>query len=59
MSKFSKWFSEAPFNVYAAQQKIFKEQDVYADGRILDIRGVEIVSAVIGSPRHPSLGGRV
>ncbi|KAF4000335.1 Tim44-like domain family protein [Saccharomyces cerevisiae] len=46
-----KWFSEAPFNVYAAQQKIFKEQDVYADGRILDIRGVEIVSAKLLAPQ--------
>ncbi|KQC43230.1 hypothetical protein AB282_01501 [Saccharomyces cerevisiae] len=46
-----KWFSEAPFNVYAAQQKIFKEQDVYADGRILDIRGVEIVSAKLLAPK--------
>ncbi|AJR48504.1 Tim44p [Saccharomyces cerevisiae YJM1387] len=46
-----KWFSEAPFNVYAAQQKIFKEQDVYADGRVLDIRGVEIVSAKLLAPQ--------
>ncbi|CAI7251181.1 CPS_collapsed_G0027960.mRNA.1.CDS.1 [Saccharomyces cerevisiae] len=43
--------AEAPFNVYAAQQKIFKEQDVYADGRILDIRGVEIVSAKLLAPK--------
>ncbi|ONH67137.1 Mitochondrial import inner membrane translocase subunit TIM44 [Cyberlindnera fabianii] len=39
------WFSEAPYNVYAAQQKVFRDQELFSDGKILDIRGVEIVSA--------------
>ncbi|CCC67810.1 hypothetical protein NCAS_0A12520 [Naumovozyma castellii] len=46
-----KWFSEAPFNVYSAQQKVFREQGLFSDGRILDIRGVEIVSAKLLAPQ--------
>lgn len=46
-----KWFSEAPFNVYSAQQKEFRKQELFADGRILDIRGVEIVSAKLLAPQ--------
>lgn len=46
-----KWFSEAPYNVYAAQQKAFREQQLFADGKILDIRGVEIVSAKMLPPQ--------
>lgn len=49
------WFSEAPFNVYNAQQKIFKEQQLFADGKILDIRGVEIVSAKLLPSNIPVL----
>lgn len=45
------WFSEAPYNVYAAQQKAFRDQELFADGRILDIRGVEIVSAKLLAPQ--------
>ncbi|SCV04406.1 LAME_0H18184g1_1 [Lachancea meyersii CBS 8951] len=45
------WFSEAPFNVYAAQQKVFREQGLFADGRILDVRGVDIVSAKLLAPQ--------
>ncbi|SCU97745.1 LADA_0H08020g1_1 [Lachancea dasiensis] len=45
------WFSEAPYNVYAAQQKAFREQGLFADGRILDIRGVDIVSAKLLAPQ--------
>ncbi|SCU83813.1 LAMI_0C04808g1_1 [Lachancea mirantina] len=45
------WFSEAPYNVYAAQQKIFREQGLFSDGRILDIRGVDIVSAKLLPPQ--------
>ncbi|SCW01162.1 LAFE_0D06458g1_1 [Lachancea fermentati] len=45
------WFSEAPFNVYAAQQKVFRDQELFADGRILDIRGVDIVSAKLLPPQ--------
>lgn len=46
-----KWFSEAPFNVYNAQQKIFKKQELFSDGKILDIRGVEVVSAKLLQPQ--------
>lgn len=46
-----KWFSEAPYNVYAAQQKIFREKKLFSDGRILDIRNVEIVSAKLLQPQ--------
>lgn len=46
-----KWLSEAPFNVYAAQQKAFRQQQIFSDGRILDIRGVEIVSAKLLQPQ--------
>lgn len=45
------WFSEAPYNVYAAQQKVFREQGLFSDCKILDIRGVEIVSAKMLSPQ--------
>lgn len=46
-----KWFSEAPFNVYAAQQKFFRDQQLFSDSRILDIRGVDIVSAKLLPPQ--------
>ncbi|CCE62604.1 hypothetical protein TPHA_0C04530 [Tetrapisispora phaffii CBS 4417] len=46
-----KWFSEAPFNVYAAQQKELRKQQLFTDGRILDIRGVDIVSAKLLAPQ--------
>ncbi|CCH42212.1 Mitochondrial import inner membrane translocase subunit TIM44 [Wickerhamomyces ciferrii] len=49
------WFSEAPYNVYNAQQKIFREQGLFADGKILDIRGVEIVSAKLLPSNIPVL----
>ncbi|KAL6944793.1 protein translocase subunit [Hanseniaspora osmophila] len=39
------WFSEAPYNVYAAQQKFYREQKLFSDGKILDIRGIDIVSS--------------
>ncbi|CEP60620.1 protein translocase subunit TIM44 LALA0_S01e15126g [Lachancea lanzarotensis] len=45
------WFSEAPYNVYAAQQKVFREQGLFADGRILDVRGVDVVSAKLLAPQ--------
>lgn len=40
-----RWFSEAPFNVYKAQNKALRDNNLRSDGRILDIRGVEIVTA--------------
>ncbi|CCF55700.1 hypothetical protein KAFR_0A02640 [Kazachstania africana CBS 2517] len=45
------WFSEAPFNVYSAQQKVFRQQNLFPDGNILDIRNVEIVSAKLLQPQ--------
>ncbi|AOA64298.1 TIM23 complex subunit [Komagataella phaffii CBS 7435] len=56
------WLSEAPFNVFHAQQKQFKEQGLFSDGRILDIRGVDVLSAkVIPGNNSPALviGARV
>lgn len=38
------WLSEAPYNVWQANNKQFIQQGVFSDGRILDIRGVEIVT---------------
>lgn len=49
------WFSEAPYNVYAAQQKAFRERELFADGKILDIRGVEILSAKLLPSNIPVL----
>ncbi|KAK7680125.1 hypothetical protein QCA50_016850 [Cerrena zonata] len=39
-----KWLSEAPFNVWQANNKQFIQQGLFSDGRILDIRGVEVVT---------------
>ncbi|PVH14428.1 uncharacterized protein CXQ87_002562 [Candidozyma duobushaemuli] len=38
------WLSEAPFNVWQANNKQFIQQGLFSDGRILDIRGVDIVT---------------
>lgn len=38
------WLSEAPFNVWQANNKQFVQQGLFSDGRILDIRGVEVVT---------------
>lgn len=38
------WLSEAPFNVWEANNKQFIQQGLFSDSRILDIRGVEIVT---------------
>lgn len=38
------WFSEAPYNVMEAKKKQLVQQGVFSDGKILDIRGVEIMS---------------
>lgn len=43
----SHWFSEAPLSVYAAQQKFYKEQGLYPDSQILDIRDIDIASSKI------------
>lgn len=38
------WLSEAPFNVWQANNKQFIQQGLFSDGRILDIRGIDIVT---------------
>lgn len=38
------WLSEAPFNVWEANNKQFLQQGLFSDLRILDIRGVDIVT---------------
>lgn len=38
------WLSEAPFNVWQANNKQFVQQGIFSDSKILDIRGVEIVT---------------
>lgn len=44
------WLSEAPFNIYTEQSKQYKQQGLYSAGRVLDIRGVDILSAKILQP---------
>ncbi|ODV58783.1 protein translocase subunit TIM44 [Ascoidea rubescens DSM 1968] len=46
------WLSEAPFNVWNASTKQYKEKGSYSDGRVLDIRGVDIVSAKLLPPAN-------
>ena len=38
------WLSEAPYNVWEANNKQFIQQGLFSDSRVLDIRGVEIVT---------------
>jgi import inner membrane translocase subunit TIM44 len=44
------WLSEAPFNIWAQTAKQYKDQGLYSDGRVLDIRGVDILSAKMLQP---------
>lgn len=44
------WLSEAPYNIWATQTKQYTEQGLFADGKILDIRGVDIMSAKVLPP---------
>lgn len=44
------WLSEAPFNVWQANNKQFVEQGLFSDGRILDIRGVDVVTCKLLQP---------
>lgn len=46
------WLSEAPFNIYAAKQKQLRDQGIFSDGKILDIRGVDIVSYKMLEPNN-------
>jgi import inner membrane translocase subunit TIM44 len=44
------WLSEAPLNVYAHQAKEYKQKGIYSAGRVIDIRGVDILSAKMLQP---------
>lgn len=44
------WLSEAPFNIWATAAKQYKDQGLYSAGRVLDIRGVDILSSKLLSP---------
>ncbi|ODQ65372.1 TIM44 subunit of mitochondria import inner membrane translocase [Nadsonia fulvescens var. elongata DSM 6958] len=44
------WLSEAPYNIWAASTKQYKEAGLFSAGRVLDIRGVDILSAKILPP---------
>ncbi|KAF8001472.1 hypothetical protein HF325_003973 [Metschnikowia pulcherrima] len=44
------WLSEAPFNVWQANNKQFIQQGLFSDGRILDIRSVDIVTCKMLQP---------
>ncbi|ODQ80060.1 hypothetical protein BABINDRAFT_161697 [Babjeviella inositovora NRRL Y-12698] len=46
------WLSEAPFNIWQAQTKQFTEQGLFSDSRILDIRGIDIMSAKLLPPNN-------
>ncbi|EDK41229.1 hypothetical protein PGUG_05327 [Meyerozyma guilliermondii ATCC 6260] len=46
------WLSEAPFNVWQANNKQFVQQGLFSDGRILDIRGVDIVTCKMLQPNE-------
>ncbi|KAI3402594.1 TIM44 [Candida oxycetoniae] len=44
------WFSEAPYNVWEAHNKQFIQQGLFSDSRILDIRGVDVVTCKMLQP---------
>ncbi|KAK9478137.1 hypothetical protein V1514DRAFT_331714 [Lipomyces japonicus] len=44
------WLSEAPFNIWAASAKQFREAGLISAGKVLDIRGVDIANAKILPP---------
>ncbi|KAK9432964.1 hypothetical protein V1505DRAFT_339009 [Lipomyces doorenjongii] len=44
------WLSEAPYNIWHASAKQFREAGLYSAGRVLDIRGVDIANARILAP---------
>lgn len=45
------WLSEAPYNIWAASAKQYKEAGLYSAGRVLDIRGVDILSSKLLPPQ--------
>ncbi|QPG74070.1 hypothetical protein FOA43_001391 [Brettanomyces nanus] len=46
------WMSEAPFNIITAQRKQLTQQGIFSDGRILDIRGVDVVAYKMLEPNQ-------
>lgn len=46
------WFSEAPYNIMEAKKKQLVQQGIFSDGKILDIRGVEIMSYKLLEPNN-------
>ncbi len=47
------WLSEAPFNIWSANAKDYITRGLVSAGRILDIRGVDIITAKILEPNTP------
>ncbi|EGW31197.1 putative mitochondrial inner membrane translocase subunit [Spathaspora passalidarum NRRL Y-27907] len=46
------WLSEAPYNVWQANNKQFIQQGLFSDSKILDIRGIEIVTCKTIQPNE-------
>lgn len=44
------WLSEAPFNIWKTSTKQYKDKGLYSAGRVLDIRGIDILNAKILQP---------
>lgn len=44
------WFSEASYNVWSQSTKEYREKNLYSAGRVLDIRGTDIMQAKILQP---------
>lgn len=49
-STLQKWLSEASFNVWNQITKEYRDKGLYAAGRVLDVRGVDIVQAKLRQP---------
>lgn len=45
------WLSEAPYNIWAASAKQYKEAGLYSASRVLDIRGIDILQAKLLPPQ--------
>lgn len=46
------WLSEAPYNIITTQQKQLRDKGIWYDGRILDIRGVDVVAYKMLEPSN-------
>ena len=46
------WLSEAPYNIWASTAKSYREKGLYSAGRVLDIRGVDIMQSKILQPAN-------